>query len=170
MLFNGLYLCNQILNNMKTLKKISLAVVTSIMLIGLSKDAFAHCEVPCGIYGDSLRISLLYEHITTIEKSMKQIEELSSSDPVNYNQLIRWVDNKEKHASEIQYIVSQYFLHQRVKIVDPSDEEGYQKYIQQLTLLHEMLVYAMKAKQTTDLTYIGKLKVTLHSFEHAYFE
>lgn len=130
----------------------------------------AHCEIPCGIYGDSVRISLLYEHIETVEKSMTKIEELSTNESIDYNQLVRWVNNKEEHANKIQDIVSQYFLHQRVKIKDISDEEGYTEYINQLTLLHQVLVYAMKAKQTTDLAYIEKLRETVHTFEHAYFE
>ena len=29
-------------------------------------EARAHCEIPCGIYGDDLRFSMLYEDITTI--------------------------------------------------------------------------------------------------------
>lgn len=149
--------------------KLNLIVFSAILAVVFNMKSYAHCEIPCGIYGDSIRIQLLYEHIQTIEKSMKQIEELSEQEDVNYNQLVRWVMNKEEHASEIQYIVSQYFLHQRIKITDPSDSEAYKKYINQLTLLHEMLVYAMKAKQTTDLVFIDKMRDTLHAFEHDYF-
>ena len=47
-----------------------------------------HCEVPCGIYGDSLRISLIREHSSTIEKAMNQINEISKSDSPNYLSLI----------------------------------------------------------------------------------
>ena len=38
----------------------------------------AHCQIPCGIYGDEMRFQMLEEHITTIEKSMKLIGELSA--------------------------------------------------------------------------------------------
>ncbi len=129
-----------------------------------------HCEIPCGIYGDSVRIALLYEHIETIDKSMKMIEELSKEATPNYNQLVRWVVNKEEHAEKIQKIVSQYFLHQRIKIKKKSDgEEAYQKYITQLQLLHHISVYAMKAKQSTNRDLIDMLKAKVHEFEHAYF-
>ncbi len=64
----------------------------------------------------------------------------------------------------------QYFMNQRVKPVDPSEGEKYDKYIRQLTFLHEMLVYSMKAKQSIDLEYIDKLNNTLDKFEKAYFE
>ena len=108
-------------------------------------------------------------HITTIEKSMKMIIELSNKESPDYNQIVRWVINKEDHANKIQKIVSQYFLHQRIKPVEPKNEELYKKYIERLTLLHDLSIYAMKAKQTTDLSYIKKLSRAIHDFEHAYF-
>ena len=63
----------------------------------------------------------------------------------------------------------QYFLHQRIKITSPDNEDAYRKYLKQLELLHNVLVFAMKSKQTTDLSIIDTLKEKLHSFEHSYF-
>ncbi len=129
-----------------------------------------HCEVPCGIYGDSLRVALMYEHISTIEKAMTQINEISASAQPNYNQLVRWVVNKETHAEEIQHIVSQYFLHQRIKLPSAdADGKMLSAYGKKLGQLHQLLVYSMKSKQTTDVSYIERLKETLHNFEHSYF-
>lgn len=128
-----------------------------------------HCEVPCGIYGDSLRILLIKEHIKTVEKAMMKINELSNASQPNYNQLVRWVFNKETHAEKIQEIVSQYFLHQRVKLTDPSDMAKHKKYVALLTHLHEISVYSMKCKQSTDLANIGKLTDAVHALEKAYF-
>ena len=71
-----------------------------ITVLTFSKN-FAHCEVPCGIYQDSVRISLILEHITTIEKAMNQITKISNEDKPNYNQLVRWITNKEEHAEKI---------------------------------------------------------------------
>lgn len=135
-----------------------------------SFQAKAHCEIPCGIYGDSVRIVLIYEHISTIEKSMNQINEISKSENPDYNQLVRWVMNKEEHAKKIQDIVSQYFLHQRVKPTSADDEAAYRKYVKQLESLHHVLVFAMKSKQSTDLSIIDTLREKVHVFEHAYFE
>ena len=75
----------------------SVALIMGIITLS-SFQAKAHCEIPCGIYGDSVRIALLYEHIETIEKSMNQINELSKSENPDYNQLVRWVMNKEEYA------------------------------------------------------------------------
>jgi len=143
-------------------------VIIFTMLIG-NNNTFAHCEIPCGIYTDSLRISMINEHIDTIEKSMKKIVELSNEANPNYNQIVRWVMNKEEHAEKIQEIVSQYFLHQRVKITSSSDKEHYGKYIKLLTTLHEISVYSMKCKQSTNLSNIEKLKKSVSAFEETYF-
>ncbi len=148
---------------MKKIKQ--LLIVVLLTVIGL--QSYAHCEIPCGIYDDELRITLLYEHFTTIEKSIKSMNELKGSDDIN--QQVRWIMNKEEHAKKVQEIVSQYFLHQRIKVVGP-DHEEFNKYQSELTLLHHILVYAMKTKQTNDLAFVEKLRSTLKKFEDSYFE
>ena len=137
-----------------------LSVMSCILL--LSVNASAHCEIPCGIYDDQARINELLEHVTTIEKSMKQIIAISKEKDHNANQLVRWVMNKENHANELQHIVTQYFMTQRVKL----DAKNYEK---KLGLLHQMLVYAMKSKQTTDLDNTAKLTAAINDFNSLYF-
>jgi len=149
----------------KTLVFLSIIVLSTIFTSTLS----AHCEVPCGIYHDELRIELIKEHIQTIEKAMNQINEIQSSETINYNQLVRWINTKEKHAELIQEIADQYFLTQRVKFADPKDEEKYVKYINQLTYLHQLIVFSMKTKQSTDLKQVENLKDALAKFEASYF-
>lgn len=136
-----------------------LGMFTSLLWVSA---AAAHCEIPCGIYDDKLRVELIAEHATTIEKSMQKIIALGQAKPVNYNQLIRWVSNKEQHADEVQEIVTQYFMTQRIK-------PNMAKYTQFLTVLHKMLVAAMKCKQTTDLTQVRALRTLLKDFERIYF-
>lgn len=155
---------------MKKVKQLFVIALLAGIFTATSFQAKAHCEIPCGIFGDSVRIVLIYEHIETIEKSMNMINELSEQDTPDYNQLVRWIVNKEEHAKKIQDIVSQYFLHQRVKITSPDDDAAYRKYVKQLTSLHEVLVFAMKAKQGTDLSILDTMREKVHVFEHAYFE
>ena len=152
---------------MKTFK--NLFFLFTLVILFNSQSLNAHCEVPCGIYGDSIRVSLLFEHITTIEKAMNSVNKLSAEGDVNYNQLVRWIMNKEEHAEKIQEIVSQYFLHQRIKMVDANDKEHYQKYVAQLAKLHEISVFAMKSKQSTDLSIIEKLRTAVTDFSNVYF-
>ena len=71
-------------------------VLVSILFYMLS--ILAHCQIPCGIYNHQLRFNIIAKEITTIEKSMKQIINLSKQNPVNYNQLVRWINNKDEHA------------------------------------------------------------------------
>lgn len=139
-----------------------------VFLLAVGAVVQAHCEIPCGIYGDEMRVQMLAEHITTVEKSMKQINELSAAENPNYNQLVRWVNNKEMHADEIQEIVTQYFMTQRIKPADPSDKEAQAAYVKKLTLLHKMLIQAMKAKQTTDQGVMVELRKLLDSFSEEY--
>ena len=148
------------------MKKLCLIAILGVAAIFSSyKVVLSHCEIPCGIYDDKTRITLLLENITTIEKSMNQIKALLAEEDVNANQIVRWTVNKESHAGEIQHIVTQYFMTQRLKAKAPSDK----KYVEQLTLLHHMLVHAMKAKQTTDTMHTDKLRALVKEFEGAYF-
>lgn len=148
-------------------KKLAVTVVLISMAVFTSM-VYSHCQMPCGIYNDGARFDAIAENITTIEKSMKQITKLSQADKPNMNQIVRWANNKEKHADDISHIVTSYFMTQRVKPVDKTDTEAYKKYVSKLVLLHEMLVYSMKAKQTTDISNVEKLRSLLVEFRAVY--
>jgi nickel superoxide dismutase len=152
--------------------KKALIVLTALCVsLAFAAPAFAHCEIPCGIYDDEMRLKTIAEHIATIEKSMQRIRALSGAGQKNYNQIVRWVDNKDEHATQIQHIVSQYFMAQRIKPVKPDeDRAGHQRYVRMLTLLHGLQLHAMTAKQTVDLNQVEILRSLLASFERAYFE
>jgi len=126
-------------------------------------NASAHCEIPCGIYDDQMRINMISEHINTLERSIRQIKKLTDNKPVVHNQRTRWIMNKERHADELQKIVTQYFMTQRIK----PDTKNYS---QKLILLHKMLLSAMQCKQTTDLANINALRSFVKEFEALYFE
>jgi nickel superoxide dismutase len=131
-----------------------------------ASSLYAHCQIPCGIYDDELRFKQLHEHITTIEKSIASI---NSSAQNNANQRIRWVINKEDHADQVMHIVHDYFLAQRLK---PLPKKATKKeritYQQQLQLIHELTVAAMKTKQNTDLIYTTQLHDKLVAFQTVY--
>ncbi len=137
-------------------------LVIIAFIFALAANASAHCEIPCGIYDDQMRINLIKEHIGTIEKSMVQITALEKETPQNSNQLVRWIMNKEDHANQLQEIVTQYFMTQRIKL----DAPDYEK---KLGLLHQMLIFSMKCKQTTDTQNTDQLKNIVNEFEALYF-
>lgn len=152
-----------------TMRSITVISLISALIFIASSSLHAHCEIPCGIYDDATRIVLLREHIDTIEKSMKAVRAISAEETIDYNQLVRWIDNKEAHADELQHIVTQYFMTQRIKPAagDAEDRAGY---IAQLTVLHEMLIAAMKAKQSVDLQHVEKLRELVDRFEKLYMK
>ena len=149
-------------------KRIAAVSILAVVAI-FASIAYSHCQIPCGIYNDQMRFDTIAEHITTIEKSMKMITELSGHEKPNMNQLVRWVQNKEEHADEISHIVSYYFMAQRVKLSAEGDSKAQNQYVKKLTLLHRMLVYSMKAKQTTDPANVEQLKSSLNEFHMVYY-
>ncbi len=143
-------------------------LLTLVLLMVFVSIVYSHCQIPCGIYCDSSRFDMLDEHISTIEKSMKQITKLSQGENPNSNQLVRWINNKEKHADQISHILTYYFMAQRIKPVDQAKGKAYAQYIEKLTLAHRMLVHSMKTKQTTDLSNVEELRALLAEFRSVY--
>ncbi|MDP0490295.1 MAG: superoxide dismutase [Ni] [Verrucomicrobiota bacterium JB023] len=126
----------------------------------------AHCQIPCGIYADNNVIEDLHTDWLTIEKATKQIDELSKDPAANAHQLTRWIMNKESHAQSIQQTVLDYFMAQRLK--PATDEAGKKEYMEKLELCHQVIVTAMKCKQSTDSANVDKLHDLLHEFEKAF--
>lgn len=125
-------------------------------------NASAHCEVPCGIYADQNRFEAMMEDQTTIAKAIDQIHELASAkDAKSLNQLARWVATKETHATNVQHVVAQYFLTQRIKSDNP-------KYVDQLKAAHAVMVAAMKCKQDADPATATALRESILNLYRAY--
>jgi nickel superoxide dismutase len=144
------------------MKRKLLTLLIVLSSFGLfASNAYSHCEIPCGIYDDTLRMKLIFEDASTIEKSMAMIAELEKSKD-NANQLVRWITNKDHHADLVQEIVSQYFMTQRIKL-DAKD------YDQKLAALHKMLIFSMQCKQTIDPANVEKLRAAAQEFEKLYF-
>jgi len=148
------------------MKSILLLAATAVFSLCVSSKLSAHCQVPCGIYSDDTVLIDLQTHQKTIAKAMEQINELSKDAGKNANQISRWVTNKEEHATKIQDTMTQYFLAQRVKLAVSSDE--LQAYFNKLTLIHQIILHAMKCKQTTDLANAQNLHDTIAAFTKAY--
>jgi nickel superoxide dismutase len=151
----------------KRTSKIALAAAAAVAIAVGTPRVSSHCQLPCGIYDDHARLAALAEHITTVEKSIKQIAVLSAADEKNYNQIVRWVTNKEVHCEQLTEIVTGYFMAQRIKPVSKGSS-GYESYVDKLAVLHSMMFHAMKAKQTTDLEHVEQLRELLKRFHGMY--
>ena len=85
-------------NLTKNLVTLTLTAAAAFMLLPQSTQA--HCQVPCGIYDDAARVTAMLEDAATVKKAVKLIGELSGkTDAQSQNQIVRWVTNKEKHAT-----------------------------------------------------------------------
>ena len=147
--------------------KIQLLMV--LCLLGMGATVYSHCQMPCGIYDDPARIQAMAENITTLEKSIQQINALSGKTSAqDNNQVVRWIMTKDAHADELSETITYYFMAQRIKPSAPTDTKAYAKYIRELTLLHQMLQTSMKVKQTVDLAHIQTLRSQLHDFSDSY--
>lgn len=128
---------------MKTFKTFLFAVLSISSLTFVSQQLQAHCQIPCGIYSDDVRVELMLEDGDTVLKATKLIGELAGkTDAQSQQQLVRWVTNKESHAQKIIETISDYYLTQRVK---PSQAD----YVERLKKHHAIILAAMKAKQSS---------------------
>ena len=143
-----------------------------IILLALFLNmVLAHCQIPCGIYDDVLRVVSIQEDISTIQKSINKIQELGDFEKSiqNQNQLVRWVNNKESHAQLIQDVISEYFLAQRIKPKSSNDKD-YDKYVMLTTSCQKIIFYAMKCKQNVEVQYVEKLSAELESLVDIYLD
>lgn len=126
--------------------------------------AWAHCQVPCGIYDDHARVQQMLEDAATVEKATIMMAELAGkSDAQSQNQMVRWVMNKESHAQKVIETISDYFLTQRVK---PSQKD----YATRLQKHHGVILAAMKAKQNADGKYAAELMAAISGLKGYYPE
>jgi len=146
-----------------------------ILLLSLSvtgHNLYAHCQVPCGIYDDHARYLAMLEDSKTVEKATSQIivlsdnvdsKRASQSLAHEYNQLVRWIANKESHAEKIILTISSYFLTQRVK---PKQED----YADRLKKHHAVILAAMKAKQNASSAASRSLTLAIQDLASYYPE
>lgn len=143
-----------------TLTSLGLA---AFALVAMPSQLLAHCQVPCGIYGDQMRFMQMLEDESTISKAQAQLNEIHSGDVTAQavNQMARWVMTKEDHANKIQETIASYFLAQRIK----PDAENYDK---QLKAAHAVIIAAMKCKQSADAETSKVLKNAIFDLYRAY--
>jgi small subunit ribosomal protein S27Ae len=131
-----------------------------------------HCQVPCGIFDDPKLVAEIKQACTTIRKAMVQINKITAEGLTaqNLNQITRWINTKEDHCQKIIDEISNYCLCQRVKPVgaakSPFKED--KDYVDALRAHHDVLVCAMKAKQTVDVAAAKNLDHAVDDFGKMY--
>merc|ERR1740121_648693 len=99
------------------------------------------------------------------------MEELSAAlDALSLNQLVRWTNTKEEHAGKIVSLVSEYCLCQRVKPVsDPKTPfKSEADYIAALQAHHQVMLCAVRCKQTVDLGSVDALEAAVIDMSRMY--
>ncbi len=148
-----------------------IALGAGLLLTAPVRKAGGHCQIPCGIYDDPLRINAMIEDVATIDKATRLIEELADKKdrgPGDENQIVRWVNAKEEHADKIQHTVLQYFLAQRIKPAGEKDPAAHRAYIAQLKALHAVVLASMKAKQEVSRDRVESLREAVFGFARLY--
>mmetsp|Transcript_85712 Transcript_85712/g.237533 ORF Transcript_85712/g.237533 Transcript_85712/m.237533 type:complete len:162 (-) Transcript_85712:107-592(-) len=124
-----------------------------------------HCQVPCGIFTDDLRVKGMMEDAQTIRKSVVQIADLHKAGALqDMHQLVRWIATKEEHSTKIMTVIGEYFLAQKVK----KDMLTEAEYKEVLVLHHAVMVAAMKTKQSTEIAPVDTLDAAIAALAPVY--
>ena len=124
----------------------------------LLKTAYAHCDIPCGIY----ETDTMMHSAETCRRMIQKIEGLGELDSIEkHNSLIRSVMNKEKHAQKVKreiYILwSDYFK-----------PEHLEKYPDLHERLWRVAKQASVVKQTVSMEETEKLVTMVHDIAHLF--
>merc|ERR1719215_1205394 len=119
-------------------------------------------EGPCGIFTDTLRLEGMKEDAATIRKAVVQSGELHKAGSLqDVHQMMRWIATKEEHAAKIMTTIGDYFLAQKVKKDQLTNEE----YKEVLVANHAVMVAAMKTKQSSELGAVDNLDAAIAAME-----
>ena len=119
-----------------------------------------------GIFDDPAIVAEIKQAAETIRKAMVQCTELQAGEnsAQSLNQMVRWINTKEEHASKIITLVSEYCLCQRVKKAEMEEKD----YVEVLKAHHAVMVAAMKSKQTVDVAAADALDHAIGDFGKMY--
>ena len=124
------------------------------------------CQVPCGIFDDPAIVEEIKQAAATIRKAMVQSNELHASGTAqDINQMVRWINTKEEHASKIIKLVGEYCLCHRVKKEVFADDKDY---VDALKAHHAVMQAAMKSKQSVDTAAADALDHAIGDFAKMY--
>ena len=114
------------------------------LLLFQKHNLSGHCQIPCGIYHDSMVYDQIDQYVETMYKAVSEISAIPfDKSAKDRNQLVRWVIEKENASDEATNILTVYFLQQKIK---PDEEDTVKKLIS----AHKLLFLIVQIKQNTD--------------------
>lgn len=153
---------------MRSIRSLLVLTLAGAGSLALASPASAHCQIPCGIYDDAMRIDRMREDAATIEKAVKSLADLTPArSALDLNQAARWVAVKEDHASRIIETTSEYFLTQKLKPASGAERAAY---LETLADHHALMRAAMKTKQTVDPDAVRDLRAAIDAVAERWLE
>ena len=138
-------------------------IALAALSLGLAAPQLhAHCQVPCGIFDDYIKLETMKQDADTIIKAAAEMQKLAAkTDAQSKQQFIRWANNKESHAQSVIESISDYYLTQRVKT-------SMEDYNERLLKHHAVMIAAMKAKQSADMQSVNMLRESVQALSPYY--
>ncbi len=127
------------------------------------ETADAHCDIPCGIYDPHLaQIAAL-----TVIRMIDLMGELAAKEKVDtlefHNSMTRYINTKEEHAElckhEIRVIFGDYFKKEHVE-----------KYPELPSLMHKIMQWGSKSRQTVSREAAVELLNLVNHFAEIYWD
>lgn len=124
--------------------------------------AFAHCDIPCGIY-DPHAAQVAAHTVVRMDSLIADVVKGGVSSAEDRNKLVRYISVKEQHAEilkhEVEVLWSDYFKPDHLKEVPGLHE-----------LVWNTLKLASKAKQSTDLKVAEELLESVEKVAEAFWK
>ncbi|HYF04939.1 MAG TPA: superoxide dismutase, Ni [Patescibacteria group bacterium] len=127
-----------------------------------SEIAYAHCDLPCGIY-DPYSAQLAALTVIRMMDVIKDFSDHGHVDAESLQNLARAVEIKEDHAEKVKHEL-------RVIWGDYFKSEHFEKYPQLHGLVNEILKLGSKCKQTTSREYALQMLAKVNEFTKIFWE
>lgn len=103
----------------------------------------AHCQMPCGIYHDSMVYDQIDQYVETMYKGQTVINDNKFANAHDRNEFVRWILTKDKSSDDMAQLITTYFLQQKIK---PGEDDTDKK----LKAAHKLLFLIVAIKQNSD--------------------
>ncbi len=122
----------------------------SFIFVNFSRlELSAHCQMPCGIYHDEMVYDQIDQYTETMYKGITVMNQNKLESVHDFNDLTRWIMEKEKESNDIAQLINVYFLQQKIKPGEPETAK-------RLTTAHKLLFLLVAIKQNNDLKFVDQ--------------
>ncbi len=124
-----------------------MAVFCVILSSFFKLDLSAHCQMPCGIYHDEMVYDQIDQYAETMYKGITVMNGNKLDSVHDFNDLTRWILEKEKESNTTAELISSYFLQQKIKPDEPET-------VKRLVAAHKLLFLIVAIKQNNEVKFV----------------